>query len=148
MLHGLLVGDISLTVRHPRIFEGHLTSSPASFQNRSALRIHEVSNSRLATSRFLRPYGNTGDPVNKRWKRMRRKKIAPRFHRPTQHPCPRIKAHANSCSAHLWFWARRQSRSCLNQRRPRLPARMRAFIPFDAQSRRPCPHALSGHWSL
>ena len=35
-------------------------------------------------------------------------------------------------SAHLWFWARRQSRSGLNQCRPRLPARMRAFIPFDA----------------
>src|SRR5215469_739591 len=74
MLHGLLVGNISLTVRHPRIFQGHLTSSPASFQNRSALRIHEISNSRLATSRFLRPYGNIGDPVNKRWKRIDRKK--------------------------------------------------------------------------
>ena len=59
MLHGLLVGNISLTVPHPRIFEGHLTSSPASFQNRSALGIHEVWNIRLATSRFLRPYGNT-----------------------------------------------------------------------------------------
>jgi hypothetical protein len=74
MLHGLLVGSISLTARHPRIFPGHLTSSLASFQNRSALGIHELSNSRLATSRFLRSYGNTGDPVNKRWKRIGRKK--------------------------------------------------------------------------
>ena len=61
MLRGLLVGNISLTVLHPRVFQGDLTSSPASFQSRSGLRIHEISNSRLTTIRYLRPDGNTGD---------------------------------------------------------------------------------------
>ena len=60
MLHGLLVGNISDSPAL-RIFQEHLTSSPATFQNRSALRIHEISNSRLTTIRYLRPDGNTGD---------------------------------------------------------------------------------------